>query len=403
MTSTIERLNSEAIGVTADGLHVPRTLPNEEIEISQDGTPKIVTPSVDRVKPPCQHYKACGGCSLQHASDAFVEAWKSDVVRKALQTKGVAVPQFTTFTTPENSRRRVKFSATRTKKGAMVGFMAAKTNILIPIQSCTVLDPRLVSAIPMLEKLTQEFASRKEVSGLAVTISFGGLDVVIDTDRPLTDALRFQLAQFAQQHGLARIAWASEVIVTIHNPTQIFGDATVVPPSGAFLQATPQAEEQLAEAVYNCVDSADTIIDLFAGTGTFALRLAKFAKVTAVEGDRDMMAALDAGWRKASGLKHVTTMTRDLFRRPLLPDELNKADAIVIDPPRAGALAQFEQIAQSNVLNVASVSCNPISFARDAAVLVQAGFTLRHVWVVDQFRWSPHIEIVGQFIRENSP
>ena len=397
MPHVIERLNTDAIGVSSEGVHIPRALPDETVEIGDDGSAKIITPSHQRVKPPCPHYKACGGCSLQHANDEFVAGWKVDVLRKALDTKSVDAPDITTYTSPAQSRRRAKFSATRTKKGAMVGFMAARSNILIPISTCLVVDPKLVEALPTLEELTVEFASRKEVLGLQVTTSDDGLDVVIDTDRPLTDALRQQLALFAQKNSLARLAWKDEVIVTIRQPAQTFGSVTVVPPSGSFLQATPQAEKMMAQTVIECVGDATAVLDLFAGVGTFALQLANTSKVHAVEGDAEMMAALDTGWRKSSGLKHVSTETRDLFRRPLLPDEMAKFDVIVIDPPRAGAQAQFTEIAQSNIAKVVSISCNPVSFARDAAILTGAGYRLRQLWVVDQFRWSSHIEVIGYF------
>lgn len=398
MTFTIERLNLEAVGVGPEDQHVPRTLPGEEVELA-DGVARIITPSADRVKPPCSHYKACGGCSLQHASDTFVADWKIDVVRKALSARSLAIPETTLHTSPVKSRRRAKFSATRTKKGAMVGFMSPKSHILVPITQCWVLDPKLVEALPVLEAVTTQFASRKEVLGLQVASSEAGLDLVIQTDRDVTDTMRMELAQFAQKHSLARLTWRDEVIVTLRDPIQHFGVASVVPPAGAFLQATVDAENALAKAVAECVGDAAIIADLFAGSGTFALRLAQSARVHVVESQGDMLTALDAGWRMAKGLKKVTTETRDLYRRPLLPDELAKFDAIVIDPPRAGAMAQFAEIATAGVQIIASVSCNPVSFARDAEILINAGYSFKRLWIVDQFRWSPHTEVVGLFVK----
>ena len=207
-----------------------------------------------------------------------------------------------------------------------------------------------------------------------------------------------QLAQESQKLGLARLTWDGEVIATRLPPWQPFGAARVTPPPGAFLQATREGEAAMLRTVEEIVGSASKVVDLFAGCGTFSLPLAKNAEVHAVEGERAMMKALDQGWRMAQGLKKVTTETRDLFRNPLLAREL-RFDAVVIDPPRAGAEAQCLELAQSGVPKVAFVSCNPVTFARDAATLIRGDYQLEWVQVVDQFRWSSHIELVGCFTR----
>ncbi|MCC5983842.1 MAG: class I SAM-dependent RNA methyltransferase, partial [Rhodobacteraceae bacterium] len=197
---------------------------------------------------------------------------------------------------------------------------------------------------------------------------------------------------------LARLAWEGEVIALAALPAQTFGRAQVVPPPGAFLQATEDGEATLLAAVRGAVGDAARVADLFAGCGTFTLPLAERAEVHAVEGDAAMLAALDAGWRRAAGLKRVRTETRDLFRRPLLADELACFDAVVIDPPRAGAAAQVAELARAQVPVIAAVSCNPVTFARDARVLVAAGYCLQTVQVVDQFRWSAHVELAARFV-----
>ena len=200
-----------------------------------------------------------------------------------------------------------------------------------------------------------------------------------------------------EAHGLARLAWDHEVIAMRAPPVQRFGGALVVPPPGAFLQATKEGEKALTSAVLEATRGAQRVVDLFSGCGTLSLPLALQSEVHAVEGERDMVQALDAGWRKATGLKRVTTEARDLFRRPLMPDELAKFDAIVLDPPRAGAEAQVREIARAKRPVLAYVSCNPVTFARDAKVLVDSGYRLNWVQVVDQFRWSSHTELAASF------
>jgi len=281
----------------------------------------------------------------------------------------------------------------------MVGFHGRGSDVLVQIPDCQLLTPALMAGIPALEELTVLAASRKAEIALTVTDSDAGLDVWVQTEQPLTPQLRIDLATFAQTHALARLSWMDEVIVTLNPPTQPFGAANVTPPAGAFLQATRDGEAALLAAVTEITVNSSRIIDLFAGCGTFALPLAKTAEVHAVEGEKPMLESLDQGWRMAKGLKLVTTEARDLFRRPLEPDELSKFDAAVIDPPRAGAEAQIATLAQSGIKRIAMVSCNPVTFARDAAHLAAHGYTIDWVQVVDQFRWSAHVEMVAQFAR----
>ena len=392
----IEALTHTGVGRAEDGTLVPRTLPGEEIALREDGSAQVLTPSSERVAPPCRHYKACGGCALQHASDATVAAFKQGVVERALTAHGLTLPFRELRTSPPRSRRRAKFAGRRTKKGAMVGFHARGSDTLVAVPNCQLVTPALTAALPALEELTVLAASRRGEVALTVTDSPAGLDVLVETDQPLTDALRIDLAALAQR--FARLTWNDEPIVTRSAPAQAFGPARVTPPPGAFLQATADGEAALRDAVLEAVGDAPRVVDLFAGCGTFTLPLAARAEVHAVEGEASMLAALDRGWREATGLRRVTTETRDLFRRPLEPDELRYA-AAVIDPPRAGAERQVRALADSAVSRIAMVSCNPVTFGRDAALLVQAGFVLDWVQVVDQFRWSAHVEVVARLTR----
>lgn len=400
--SVIERLNLRGEGV-APGLVVARALPGEEVGgEAVDGRiaqPKILTPSPDRVAAPCRHYKACGGCALQHASDAFVQEWKTGVVRQALTGQGLEAPFRDTLTSPAGTRRRATLAGRRLKSGALVGFHGRASDTVTAIPGCTLLDPALVAVIPALEALVTEGGSRKGEVRLTVTRYAEGLEVSVEEGKPLDRALRLALPQIAGAHRLARLVWNGEVLLQEAPPSLTMGRARVSPPPGAFLQATPQGEAALKAAVIEAVGGAKQVVDLFAGCGTFALPLAETAEVHAVEGAAPMLAALDLGWRNATGLKRVTTEARDLFRRPLMPDELKRFDAAVIDPPRAGAEAQVAELAQAAVPVIAHVSCNPVTFARDARVLVGAGYRLDWVQVVDQFRWSAHVELVARFSR----
>jgi len=212
--------------------------------------------------------------------------------------------------------------------------------------------------------------------------------------------MRADLGQFANAQGFARLSWDGETVATIQPPRVMFDGIAVTPPPGAFLQATAEGEAALRASVTEALGDAATIADLFAGCGTFALSLARGAQVHAVEGEASLVAALDAGWRQAQGLKTVSTEVRDLFRRPLLTGDLARFDGVVIDPPRAGAEAQMRELANSDVQRIASVSCNPVTFARDTAILIEGGFRLNWIDVVDQFRWSPHVELVASLERD---
>ncbi len=398
---TITRLGHQGDGIADGPVYAPRTLPGEVVSGTLVGQMltdiRVEEPSDQRVKAPCRHYKACGGCQLQHASDAFVADWKVDVVRNALAAQGLDAPMRPIHTSPDRSRRRATIAVRRTKKGTLAGFHGRASDTITEIPDCHLLHPDLIAAIPVAQALALLGGSRKGVLAVTLTLSEVGLDVSVKGGKPLDGSLELALAQATEHHGLARLSWEGEVIAMREPPVQRFGSATVVPPPGAFLQATKDGEQALIQAVSNATQGAKRIADLFAGCGTFALPLAQTAEIHAVEGEGEMTKALDQGWRKAQGLKQVTTEARDLFRRPLMPDELKNFDAVVLDPPRAGAEAQVAELAQAKRPVIAYVSCNPVTFARDAKTLVNAGYTLEWVQVVDQFRWSSHTELAARF------
>ncbi|SMR82560.1 23S rRNA m(5)U-1939 methyltransferase [Aliiroseovarius halocynthiae] len=402
-THTITRLGHLGDGIADGPIFAARTLPGEVVRGDVVGdrieAPKIVTPSSDRVKPVCAHYNSCGGCALMHASDDFVADWKTGIVRNALISHGIETDFRPIHTSPTRSRRRAVLSAKRGKKTPIVGFHGRRSGAITDVSDCHLIDPAILQALPALGELTALGGSRKGELAINATVSDVGLDVSVTGGKPLDPSLQAQLGQAVHRFGFARLSWDGEVIAMETPPTQTFGPAAVTPPPGAFLQATREGEAALLAAVREAVGGSERIVDLFAGCGTFTLPLAENAAVHAVEGVDGMLSVLDTGWRHAQGLRDVTTETRDLFRNPLYAEDLNRFDAAVIDPPRAGAEAQVEQIAASVLSVVAMVSCNAVSFARDAKILLDAGFEMDWIQVVDQFRWSTHTEQVACFRR----
>lgn len=406
MKLTVERLGHLGDGIAQgpDGpVFATGFLPGEEIEGTLSGDRltevRILTPSAERVKPPCSHARSCGGCLMQHASDAFVAQWKLGIVQGALAGQGLQATMRGIATSPARSRRRATLAARKTKSGALIGFHARGSDVIIPIPNCQLLHPDLMAALPGLEALVRIGGSRSQELACTITRSIAGPDVVVSGGKPLDSGLRLDLARAVEEHGIARLTWGDEVVALRANPVQRMGGATVTPPPGAFLQATDHGEACLLEAVREALGPQKRIVDLFAGCGTFTLPLAVEAEVHAVEGDAAMTQALDKAARQTSGLKKVTTEARDLFRRPLEPDEFKGVTGVVIDPPRAGAEAQMGPLLAAKPPVIAMVSCNPVTFARDAKALVSGGYVLDWIQVVDQFRWSSHVELVGRLVQ----
>jgi 23S rRNA (uracil1939-C5)-methyltransferase len=400
---TIERLGHLGHGIAPGPLYVPGTLPGEVVDGTPDGDrlldAKIITPSTDRVKPPCRHARACGGCQLQHASDPFVAGWKQEVVQTALAGQGLTAEFLPLVTSPAQSRRRATLSARRTKGGVLIGFHGRASDTIAEIPDCQLLHPGILAAFPGLQALVMAGGSRTSELSLLVTLTRGGADVVVTGGKPLDGALRMDLARLVETHTFSRLTWDGETVALRDRPALTMGQATVVPPPGAFLQATAEGETALLTAVKRALGPQKRVVDFFSGVGTFTLPLAETMEVHAVEGDAAMTKALDLAARNTPDLHRISVETRDLFRRPLEPDELNAFSAAVIDPPRAGAEAQTATLAASKIPVIAAVSCNPVTFARDARTLAVSGYRLDWVQVIDQFRWSTHVELVARFSR----
>ena len=401
----IEDLGAGGDGVAEGGaVFVPFTLPGERVALVRQGSRgtarEVLEPAPHRVAPPCPHFGRCGGCALQHGSDALLADWKRALVLRALASRGIdGVEVRPCLTSPPRSRRRITLSARRRRKGSLVGMHAVGSDEVVPLERCELADPALVGMIERLDPIATLAASRKGEAKITLVASEGGVDCAVSAAKPLDRAGLALASGAAVEADLARLAWNGETVVTLRPPVQVMGGAKVVPPPGGFLQATPQGEAALVEAVREAAGDAARIADLFAGCGTFALRLAERAEVTALEADGAALEALNAAWRRAEGLKRVTVERRNLFRRPLTPAELASFDAVVIDPPRAGARAQAEALAASAVPRIAAVSCNPATFARDARFLIDGGYRLDWVQPIDQFRWSPHVELAAAFSR----
>ncbi|HEY8195066.1 MAG TPA: class I SAM-dependent RNA methyltransferase [Hyphomicrobium sp.] len=402
----ITRMGAQGDGV-ADGegapIFVPFTLPGERVlaEVSGDRGRliKILEPSPSRIEPICRHFGKCGGCSVQHLAFQDYRAWKRDLVTAAFRARGLPV-DVGDLVEPGGKRRRAIFTIERTDSGTAIGFHEAGSHALVAIEECPVLEPKIVAALPGLGALIAPLISKRGEGRLTVTLTKSGLDVQLDASaRHLTPEVRARLASGASDLKLARLAIGDDVVVETLPPFLSFGIADVVTAPAVFIQAVAEAEGEIARRVVAAVGKVKAVADLFCGMGAFTFPLAARAKVSAFDGDKAAIAALTAAAKKTSGLKPIVATTRDLFREPLSPLELNEHDAVVFDPPRAGAEAQAQRLAKSKVKTVVAVSCNPATLARDARHLIDGGYGIESVTPIDQFVYSAHVEVVAVFRR----
>ncbi len=348
----------------------------------------------------CQHFGTCGGCTLQDQSPDDYRALKRRGVITALEKVGLGdVTVAEPVMAPLNSRRRAAFKIEKTKGVLEVGFHGRASHAIVDMHECLVLTPALLKLTQTVRDALGPIMHDGEKAELHATDSDTGLDLSLRCERKLTPALIGQLAKSFAGQGVARLLFNNDMVLEEAAPAVTLGGAKVLLPPQAFLQATREGEAALQSHVLELTKGAKNIADLFAGLGTFALALARKAKVHAVEQDAPLLKALAAAARDTSGLKPITTEQRDLFKLPLTALELKAFDAVVLDPPRAGAQAQIRALAASKVARIAYVSCDAASFARDAAILVGAGFAPGTVTPIDQFLYSGHIELVAGFDR----
>ena len=399
---TIARLGSQGDGIaSAEGgeVFIPFTLPGETVTAARQKDRatlmSVLEASPLRVDPACRHFTECGGCALQHYQADAYRQWKREKVVQALKAKGIACDIAELVPCAPHSRRRVTFSARRTEAGMLLGFVRALSSEIIPIEECPISLPAIVSALDRLRALADLVCATPRAFHMTVTVTASGLDIAVHEAGKLGDHQRRIASNFVMAEGLARLSVDDEIIVEPKKPVVQFGSVAVAVPPGAFLQATEAAEQAMAGLVGQHLSRARKVADLFAGCGSFALRLGAKSEVHAVEGEAAALAALDRAYRFGTGLKRVTSERRDLFRRPLTFKELNAFDGLVFDPPRAGAEDQSKQIARSDVPLVAAVSCNPVTLARDLRILIDGGYALKSVTPIDQFLWSSHVEAVA--------
>lgn len=395
----------DGIAETADGpVFVPGALPGETVSAQVAGGRanhiRIEQPSPERIEPICRHFDACGGCSVQQLAPGAYLDWKRKLVEKALSDRGIDAAVEAVVPGAAGTRRRAVLTAVRAGRHVLLGYHEKASHRLVDIRECPVLVPEIVAALAGLKRLAEPLMPKKGELRVTVLSTTAGLDVTFDQANRNYEQKIAQLSQLAVELDLARLSVNGETLLEVRPPALDMDGTAVVPPPGGFTQATLAAETALCALVMEGLGMPKKVADLFAGSGTFALRVAKSASVHAVEGDAAAIKALENALRIPKGLKQVTMERRDLFRRPLMAEELNAFDAVVFDPPRAGAQAQAEQLALSAVPHIAAVSCNPATLARDLRILIDGGYELQTVTPVDQFVFSPHIEVVANLSRK---
>jgi 23S rRNA (uracil1939-C5)-methyltransferase len=410
-----ERLTIARIGHRGDGiaetpgepLYVSYTLPGEVVEVEDwPGHPdrrhllRIETPSPERVEAICPHFGVCGGCAVQHWTMARYHDWKRELAVAALRDADIVANIESLLDAHGDGRRRATFHARRSAQGILgVGFAAKNAHHIVAIDRCPILAPTLAGALEAAWAIAEALHGHGKSLDIQATATQAGLDMDVRGSGALKPQQSMVLASLAERHRLARLTRHGELIARRAAPTVAMGRAMVTLPAGAFLQATAAGEATLARLVETHVGGAKHVADLFCGVGPFSLRLAERARVAAFDSDADAVAALRQAAASTSGLKPIVAEARDLFRRPLLAQELVRLDAVVFDPPRQGAQAQARELAASKVPLVVAVSCNPATFARDARTLIEGGYRLEVVTPVDQFRYSAHVELVARFRR----
>ena len=394
MSDPVVRIAARGEGQTESGVYVPFGVPGDVL--LPDGT---LQQGPGPQKPPCRHFPECGGCQLQHADDDAYRGYLIDRVRYALGQHGLETEIRGPHLSPPRSRRRATLRALKVGQGAVVGFNAARSQRVVDMRECHILRPELFALVASLRELLGKLLASRRSAEVQLTLADHGPDVTLRGVEADGLAALEMLTGFAGEHGLARLSLDGGLGgETFYEPvpTTITLSGVAVPfPVGGFLQATADGEAALIECVREAVDDARRTADLFAGLGTFALAMP--GQAFAAEASRDAALALKSAADRAG--RQLLVEHRDLYRRPLDTGELAKFDAVVLDPPRAGAAEQASQLAGSSVPRIAYVSCNPATFARDAKTLVDGGYRLEWVRPIGQFRWSTHVELAAFFVR----
>jgi len=412
----VERLVIDHVGHRGDGcafadgqsIFVPYTLGGETVEVApvpghhpdRRRLLQVERASPERIVPFCQHFGTCGGCAIQHWESGHYQAWKRGLVVETLAQAKISCDVHPLIDAHGLGRRRITLHARMgTHDVLKVGFSAANSHDIVPVDRCPILDPGLSGALDAAWAIAEPLKPTGKPLDIQVTASSGGLDVDVRGSGPVPSSMIATLSEVAEKHRLARLTRHGELVLMRTPPTISIGTAEVTLPPASFLQATAAGEEALAALVATHGRRAKHIADLFCGVGPFALRLAATSRISAFDSDAGAVTALQKAATSTSGLKPVKAEARDLFRRPLMPQELRDYDAVVFDPPRQGAQAQVRQLALSKIPVVVAVSCNAATFARDAKILIDGGYKIEGVTPVDQFRHTPHVELVARFSR----
>ncbi len=387
----IERVGERGDGL-AQGKAFARTLPGETVSSSSG---EVLLSSPDRIAPFCPVFDTCGGCKLQHWSLEPYQAWKVGLLAQALKAQDIETKLNPIIDAHGLGRRRVTLHVRQVNGAWVAGFMAEKTHGLVALDACPILEPKLQNA----PQIARQFGALLGACDVSITAADNGLDVAVKAERKLADKVMSGFEILMQRHNILRVAINGLALAQITPPLTQMGKAQVQLPIGSFLQATLLGQETLAMLLEPHLKKAKTVLDLFCGVGPFTFAMAEKHKVHGIDADKPSIALLQNAVRHVTGLKPITAASQDLFVNPLVPAELNEYDAIVFDPPRAGAEAQCRNIAKSKVKTVIAVSCDVQTFARDAKILIGGGYILKEVTPVDQFKYTPHLEVVGAFTR----
>lgn len=394
----------DGIAETDEGLlYVPFALPGERVRLREGAEPELLsTPSPDRIRPVCRYFGTCGGCIAQHMSERLYADWKRDIIVDALRQHRLVADVASLIGIPSASRRRTVLTARHDPDGSVVlGYHRRKSNALIDVRECPILVPAIAEHLPALRAIAALLP--KGEARLTVLQTRGGLDIAINHGtRRLSPGTIADFGRIAEEQRLARIAFNGETVIERAAPALSFAGADVIVPPDAFVQAAEPAEREITRIVLHALGRSRRVADLFCGAGTLTFPIARNSTVLAIDGDQAVIAALVAAASRTSGLKRIETRQRDLFREPLAPPELKSFDAVVFDPPRAGARAQAERLARSAVPLIVAVSCDPGTLARDLRLLVDGGYEIEAVTPVDQFVFSAHVEAVAVLRRGRS-
>ena len=416
-TSSLVSVTIDSVGGLGDGIgrfdgrpvFVPKSAAGDVLsiritqqtkEFMRGEIAQVVTQGPERITPPCQHFANCGGCSLQQLSDSAYKAFKQRVLSESLAHGGFPGTSADISFLASATRRRVDFKVQHSGKTLSLAFNGLRSHSLVPIDKCLILEPQLQSLVALLPSALSRLPGAQNIKAVSLTLADSGVDMLLE----LAGAPpMIELASLAKNLSIARIATLDNKTISIAFEaapvTMRLGEYDVLLPPDAFLQAAKEGQKILTDFVLAHTAKAKNIVDLFCGIGTYSFPASRYARVHAVEMQGEAVESLNAAIDSNKIRGYLSTEARDLFQRPLTAPELARYDSAIVNPPRAGAKAQIEAIAASAIKNVVMISCNPASFSRDAKILKAAGFILTHAHGLDQFVWSPHLEIAAAFTR----